>query len=131
VTCFANADICLNELKQNPCSLLITAVEMPGIDGMAILSRTKAIAPWTPVIMITASEDITTAVRAIKLGAADYLQKPLKRDVFISKVRAILSRGEFANPITPHKLTEAESKVLNLILDGQGNKKIAYKLGCH
>jgi two-component system, LuxR family, response regulator FixJ len=130
VTCFANADVCLNELKQNPCSLLITAVETPGTDGMAILNRTKAISPWTPVIMVTAGEDIATAVRAIKLGAVDYLRKPLKKDVFISKVKAILSRGEFADQIIPHKLTEAEKKVLKLVLDGQGNKKIAYKLGC-
>jgi two-component system response regulator TtrR len=130
VTCFANANICLDELKRNPCSLLITAVEMPGMDGMAVLSRAKAIAPWTPVIMVTAGEDITTAVRAIKLGAADYLRKPLKKDVFVNKVRAILSRNDFINQIIPHKLTETEKKVLKLILDGQGNKQIAQKLGC-
>jgi FixJ family two-component response regulator len=130
VTCFANADICLNELKQNPCSLLITAVKMPRMDGMTVLSRTKAIAPWTPVIMVTAGTDITMAVQAIKLGAADYLLKPLEKHVFVSKVKEILSRSEFINQAVPHKLTDAETKVLKLVLDGQGNKKIAQKLGC-
>jgi FixJ family two-component response regulator len=130
VTCFANADICLAELQRTSCSLLIAAMEMPGMDGMAALSRAKAIAPWTPVIMVTEGGDITTAVQAIKLGATDYLRKPLKKDVFINKVGAILSRSEFANQIVSHKLTETESKVLNLILDGQGNKKIAQKLKC-
>jgi two-component system response regulator FixJ len=130
VICFANADACFNELKQNPCSLLIAAMEIPGTDGIAILNKSKAVAPWTPVIMVTASGDITSAVRAIKLGAADYLRKPLKKDAFLSKVRAILFRGEFDGGGLPHKLTETEKRVLKLILDGQGNKKIAYKLGC-
>lgn len=130
VNCFSNPDNCLNELKQNSCSLLITAMELPETDGMAVLSRTKTIAPWTPVIMVTASEDITTAVRAIKLGAADYFRKPLKKDVFTNKVKAILSRDDCVNQIITHKLTETEMKVLKLILDGQGNKKIAQKLGC-
>jgi two-component system, LuxR family, response regulator FixJ len=130
VTCFANADICLNELKRNPCSLLITAMEMPGMNGMAILSGTKAIAPWTPIIMVTGSGDIESAVRAIKLGAIDFLQKPVNKDVFIEKIKAVLFRSELDGNGLPHKLTETEKKVLKLILDGQGNKKIAQKLGC-
>jgi two-component system CheB/CheR fusion protein len=130
VNCFSNADHCLDELKQNSCSLLITAMELPGTDGMAVLSRTKTVAPWTPVIVITTSEDIAMAIQAIKYGAADYLLKPLKKNAFINKVKAILSHDDCVNQSISHKLTETEKKVLKLILDGQGNKKIAQKLGC-
>jgi FixJ family two-component response regulator len=130
VTCFSRADKCIDTLKQNSCSLLITAMELSGMDGMAVLSKTKNIAPWTPVIVITACEDIAMAVRAIKSGATDFLHKPVRKDVFVNKVRAILFRDEFVNQIMPHKLTDAEMKVLNCILDGQGNKQIAQELSC-
>jgi FixJ family two-component response regulator len=130
VTCFANANVCLTELEQNPCSLLVTAMEMPGMDGMSLLSRIKDIAPWTPVIVVSASDDVPTAVRAIKLGAADFLSKPLNMAAVIDKIRTIISRSAFENSGTPLKLTKTEKKVLKLILDGQSNKEVALKMGC-
>jgi FixJ family two-component response regulator len=130
VTCFANANVCLAELERSPCALLITSVEMPGMDGMVLLSKTKAMAPWVPIIMVSSSGDVTTAVRAIKLGAEDFLPKPLNWDVVIDKVRAIISRSEFENPDVSHNLTTTEKKVLKLVLDGQSNKEIAMKMGC-
>jgi two-component system response regulator TtrR len=105
-------------------------MEMPGMDGMALLSRIKDITPWTPVIVVSASDDVPTAVRAIKLGAADFLSKPLNMAAVIDKIRTIISRSEFKNSGTPLKLTKTEKKVLKLILDGQSNKGIALKMGC-
>jgi DNA-binding NtrC family response regulator len=81
-------------------------MEMPGMDGMAILSRIKDIAPWTPVIVVSASDDVPTAVRAIRLGAADFLSKPLNMAAVIDKIRTIISRRDFENSGTPLKLRE-------------------------
>jgi len=130
VTCFANTDVCLAELEQSSCSLLITAMEMPGMDGMMLLNRTMAIVPWIPVMVISAKGDVPTAVRAIKFGAVDFLLKPFDTNVLIDKVRSIISRYEFESPNGSRNLTTTEKKVLKVILDGRGNKGIARKIGC-
>jgi two-component system response regulator FixJ len=130
VTCFANTDVCLAELEQSSCSLLITAMEMPGMDGMMLLNRTMAIVPWIPVMVVSANGDVPTAVRAIKLGAVDFLLKPFDKDVLIDKVKSIISRYEFEDSNAPRNLTTTEKKVLKVILDGRGNKGIARKIGC-
>ena len=130
VTCFANTNVCLAELEQNSCSLLITAMEMPGMDGMMLLNRTMAIVPWTPVMVISANGDVPTVVRAIKLGAVDFLLKPFDTNVLINKVKSIISRYEFENSNVQRNLTTTEKKVLKVILDGRGNKGIAQKMGC-
>ena len=130
VTCFANTNVCLAELEQSSCSLLITAMEMPGMDGMMLLNRTMSIVPWIPVMVISASGDVPTVVRAIKLGAVDFLLKPFDANVLINKVRSIISHYEFEDSNAPRNLTSTEKKVLKVILDGRGNKGIAKKMGC-
>jgi FixJ family two-component response regulator len=130
VTCFANANVCLAELERNSCSLLITAMEMPGTDGTMLLNRIRATVPWTPVMAVSAFVDTVTVVRAIKLGAVDFLPKPLDKDMLIDKVKAIVSRYEFESPNASRNLTTTEKKVLRVILDGRGNKGIAQKMGC-
>jgi len=130
VTCFANANVCLAELERSSCSLLITAMEMPGTDGTTLLNKIRATVPWTPVMAVSANVDTVTVVRAIKLGAVDFLPKPFDKDMLIDKVKAIISRYEFENHDGPRNLTTTEKKVLSVILDGRGNKGIAQKMGC-
>jgi DNA-binding NtrC family response regulator len=62
--------------------LIITDLAMPEMNGLDLTKRIKAISADTPVIVITAFGDIQTAVAAIKLGAEDYLTKPLDWDEF-------------------------------------------------
>ena len=59
-----------------PVDLVLSDVRMPEMDGMSLLERLKQAAPETPVIMITAYGDVDTAVRTMKLGASDFLEKP-------------------------------------------------------
>ena len=130
VTCFANAKKCLAEVEQTGCNLLISDVKMPGIDGMELLSRIKRIAPWIPVILITGYGSIQMAVYATKIGAAEFIEKPFSRAAFVEKVKATLSRNEYDGQASGFKLTKTEKRVLKLILEGNGNKAIAQKLGC-
>lgn len=129
VTCFANAQNCLAEVEQKGCNLLISDVKMPGMDGMELLSRMRRIAPWIPVILITGYGTIQMAVYATKIGAAEFIEKPFSREAFVEKVKATLSRDEYDGQAAGFKLTKTEKKVLKLILEGNGNKAIAQKLG--
>jgi two-component system, LuxR family, response regulator FixJ len=127
VRCFANAADCLGQLPKQNCNLLITDVKMPGMDGMTLLSRTKHVAPWVSVMVITGFGDIQMAVKAIKLGAVDFVEKPLERKIFLHKVQSILAKDDFINAPVSKPLTKTEKKVLKLILDGEGNKQIGQK----
>ena len=128
VSCFADAADCLEQLGKQNCNLLITDVKMPGMDGITLLSRARRVAPWVSVMVITGFGDIPMSVRALKLGAVDFVEKPLDRKSFLHKVKAILKQDDFADTPAGQILTEADKKVLKLILKGKANKEIAYML---
>ena len=128
VSCFASAVECLEQLPEQDCNLLITDVKMPGMDGLTLLSRVKCVAPWVSVMVITGFGDIPMSVRALKLGAADFVEKPLEREIFLHKVKTILRQDDFVDSPAGQALTKTEKKVLKLILEGKGNKQMAYKL---
>jgi heterodisulfide reductase subunit A len=73
--------------------LLLTDVKMPGMDGVEVLERVKALAPETTVVMMTAYATVDTAVAAMKIGALDYLVKPFDPDQLVAKVLAIYQDG--------------------------------------
>jgi two-component system response regulator HydG len=72
--------------------VLITDVRMPGIDGYALLARAKELRPDLPVLMVTAFGDVDGAVRALKLGADDYLTKPVHLEELRKRVQKELER---------------------------------------
>jgi len=74
-----SGEACLEELSRNPCELVLLDVWLPGMDGLEALSRIHEIAlPERPVVvMISGHGNIETAVKATKLGAFDFLEKPL------------------------------------------------------
>src|SRR5690606_23143925 len=64
-------------LDERGFDLVITDLKMPGLDGMAILRKVRAEQPETEVIVMTAHGTVDNAVEAMKLGAFEYLQKPI------------------------------------------------------
>ena len=73
--------------KEEP-DLVLLDVIMPGMDGLAVLQTLRAENQATPVIMLTGTKSVKTAVDAMKLGAADYLSKPFD----IEELRIVLDR---------------------------------------
>ncbi len=73
-------------------TLIVSDVRMPGMTGIDLLSRIKADSPDMPFILITAFAAVDDAVEAMKLGAADYILKPLKPDELKISVRRALER---------------------------------------
>jgi DNA-binding NtrC family response regulator len=71
-----SSEAALKRLKNEAFDLLISDIKMPGISGIDLLRKIKAISPEVPVIMITAYASTNDAVEAMKLGAEDYVSKP-------------------------------------------------------
>mgnify|MGYP006067580873 CR=1 FL=1 len=67
-------------LKEEPFDLVITDLYMPNLDGMGLLKEVKALEPDLPVLMLTAHSSLKSAIEAIRLGAYDYLEKPVDHD---------------------------------------------------
>ena len=72
-------------------------VSMPGMEGLELLERIKSNSPETECVMITGLDEASAAVRAIKIGAYDYLVKPVERDVLILTVKRALERKRLSD----------------------------------
>ncbi len=125
VSCFSCASDCLKQLRSQRCDLLITDVEMPGMDGLALVEEAKRIAPWMKVLVVSGYGDIPMAVRALKVGAINFIEKPLSRENLMSAVESALAQVPAADPLTGKELTRTERMVLHHILGGNSNKQTA------
>jgi len=124
VSCFGCPVECIEELQVQRCDLLITDLKMPKMDGIDLMRETKQLNPLLPVLIITGYGDIPTAVEAIKAGANDFIEKPLDKKRFVSKVKSLLpDNGNHKH--VGRSLTQTESKILKSVLNGKSNKKIA------
>ncbi len=100
----------LEKMAEEAFSLLISDVIMPGMNGLELLKLVKDQWPLTKVIMITAYATTDTAVKAVKLGALDYVAKPFTPDELRSAVDQALT-GELVEVAT----TEKEREAINII----------------
>ncbi|MBT3266544.1 sigma-54-dependent Fis family transcriptional regulator [Candidatus Poribacteria bacterium] len=82
--------VALARLRDHAYALVISDVRMPEMDGIELLRRVKEDRPQTPVLMLTAFRDVDGAVEAMKLGANDYLIKPVEGDILYAKITHIL-----------------------------------------
>lgn len=125
VSCFARAIDCIEQLRSQTCDLLITDFKMPKMDGMELLTEAKRLAPWLPVLLVTGFGDIPLAVKAVKAGAADFVEKPLDRESFLRKVKSILQQNTCSDSLRGKPLTKTQMKVLKLVIDGKSSRQIA------
>ncbi len=79
-----------------PYDLVVLDLMLPGLDGFAILKTARARRITTPVLVLTARENVSDRVRGLDLGADDYLTKPFAFEEFLARVRALLRRGAMA-----------------------------------
>ncbi len=85
-----NGEMALEMVRVGMPDALLLDVKMPGMDGMEVLRRSKAIDPDLPVLMLTAYGGVNGAVQAMKEGAFDYLAKPLNNNELIEKLKRAL-----------------------------------------
>jgi DNA-binding NtrC family response regulator len=74
--------------------LVLTDLKMPDMDGIEVLRIIKEQWPETAVIIVTGYQTVDTAVKAIKLGAYDYIEKPFTPDALITAVREALTNKQ-------------------------------------
>ncbi len=98
----ADGTAALSALKDHTVDALITDLRMPGICGMDLIQHATKVSPEASIIVVTAFGQVETAVDAMKMGARDYLCKPIIFDELIFKLKRLLA----------HKSLEKENKML-------------------
>ena len=80
-------------LEELVSDLVISDMNLPGTDGLALLRAVRSSFPDIPVVMMTADRDMDRAVAAFRLGALDYLRKPIRTDELLACVERALERS--------------------------------------
>jgi FixJ family two-component response regulator len=135
---FGDARAFLDACEPGRPGCLLLDIRMPGMSGMELLAHLKANGYLQPVIIITGHGDVPLAVRALKSGAFDFVQKPFGAQDLLDKVQAALEqvrvdrrknlkqdmlRGRFG------ALTGREREIMELVVAGDSSKVIGMKLG--
>ncbi len=90
VVALVDAESCLTELRRIKCDIVITDVNMPDMDGIALMKRIRELRPQMPILIITGYDTEENKNRIMEAGADDYLAKPLKKEIFLKKVENLL-----------------------------------------
>jgi two-component system, LuxR family, response regulator FixJ len=117
---------------------ILLDVRMPEIDGLEVQQALRDRGVTLPVIVLTGHGDVTVAVRAMKQGAVDFLEKPFEKAMLLAAIEEGFRRIERADrgreraeeaAVKLETLTSRERDVLEGLARGLPNKTIAYDLG--
>jgi two-component system response regulator FixJ len=138
VETYGSAEEFLNACDASRSGCLVLDVRMPGMSGLSLQDALAVRKITLPVIMITGYGEVPTAVRALKAGAVDFIEKPFSDDLLLERVRqALASDREARDQQARHReaverftqLTPREREVMELVIAGKANKVIASDLG--
>jgi two-component system NtrC family response regulator len=115
VTCLASGEECLAALAEEEPEAICLDINMPGLSGIETLERIRERYPALPVVVLTADDTSATAVNAMKLGAHDYLTKPLDSTKLLTTLKNAIAHGRLSM-----RVSQLEREV-----DGRGYPGIA------
>lgn len=138
VETFPTANAFLDSYYPGRPGCLLLDVRMPGMSGLELQEHLRKHDIRIPVIIITGHGDVGMAVRAMKIGAVDFIEKPFNDELLLDAIRAALALDERHRNNRLEKaslaermaqLTPRELEVMVMVTDGRSNKEIANTLG--
>ena len=142
VRLYAGADEMLDDLAAGQscqcCGCVLLDLQMPGTTGIELLRRFRELGYDSPVIVVTGTATVLSAVESMKLGAIDFLEKPIDHRTLLNKIQQALAacaakRAEASEIEAVRQrmanLTDRELELLRLIVSGLANKQIAGEMG--
>jgi len=135
---YSSANKFLDDCNPSMHGCALFDVRMPEMGGLELLQHSKVKRLAIPVIMITAYSDVPIAVKAIKFGAIDFIEKPIHSESLLESIRRCFKdheaqrikdkqRIEYAERM--EHLSPREREVMDLLVQGKSNRQIAVDLG--
>ncbi|WP_419252767.1 response regulator transcription factor [Caulobacter sp. ErkDOM-YI] len=137
VSTYASGDAFLQSARDAEPGCVLLDVRMPGMDGLEVQKAMAERGIAMPVVVLTGHGDITVAVRAMKGGAVDFIEKPFEKAVLLTAITAAFERLDDAGAraaragdaaVAIAALTSREQDVLRGLAQGLPNKTIAFDL---
>ena len=138
VATYATAEQFLATHERGAAACLILDIRMPGMSGLELQRALLDRAEYIPVIFVTAHGDVAMAVRAVKQGAFDFIEKPFNGKALLALIGKAVRSGtlhmakaaqQLAIDERMASLSAREHEVMTRVLDGKTNKAIANELG--
>jgi FixJ family two-component response regulator len=135
---YCSAEAFLSEHDASTPGCAVLDLSMPGLNGLDVQEALMRQGVERPVIFLTGHGTIPMSVLAMRAGAIDFLTKPVGNSELMSAIKSAEDRDRIQRPIETQrkvvlqkmaKLTRREKEVLALVVTGQQNKTIGYKLG--
>ncbi|MEN6337116.1 MAG: response regulator transcription factor [Phycisphaerales bacterium] len=124
---FSQGQDCLEKLSAKPCDILIVDLEGSEGEGLDLLTQVRRMAPWVSTVAIVERAAVPAAVKAVKAGACECLEKPVSADRLGEAIEKQLVRVALL-PRSHRALTQMEIQILQLILAGKTSQDIAAHL---
>ena len=137
-TGFSSATDFLTSFDPDRPGCLVLDLRMPGMSGIELQSRLRAMGSHIPIVFVTAHGDVPTAVEAVKAGAVDFIQKPFQDQKLLDMINEALDRDARDRAAMDEveaiearlaSLTPREREVMSLVAVGKRNKAMARELG--
>ena len=138
VEAYASADELLRNYYPGRAGCLLLDVRMPGMGGLELQEYLARHHISLPIIIITGHGDVPMAVRAMKAGAVDFIEKPCNDELLLESIRAALTIDQRQREVQGQRaeiaaclahLTPREHEVMLMVTEGRSNKEIALDLG--
>ncbi len=135
---FEGGEDFLDNFDSSSPGCVVLDVRMPDINGMELYGRLKEVGASIPVIIVTGHADVAMAVRAMKAGAYDFIEKPYNDALMLERIQGAIAsdRDKRESQVKVddiqqriNRLTPREHEVMKLVLQSRQNKIIAAELG--
>jgi len=135
---YSSASAFLDDCNPSMHGCALFDVRMPEMSGLELLQHPKIRRIAIPVIMITAYSDVPMAVKAIKFGAVDFIEKPIDSEMLLKSIRRyfrdhyaqrVKYKQRIENEERLARLTPREREVMDLLVQGKLNRQVAEELG--
>ncbi len=131
---YSSAKAFLDAGKKSGDGCLVVDIHMPGMDGLQLQQKLMEDRVAIPVIVVTGRGDVPKAVRALKAGAVDFIEKPFSGEFVLGSIQQALELGRRIREketfvggarVNMERLTDRETEVLDRLVVGDSNKMIA------
>jgi RNA polymerase sigma factor (sigma-70 family) len=137
VRTFRSGEDFLDDFDNDAPGCLVLDVRMRGMSGLDVQKKLAALGATIPIIILSGHGDVPMAVRALKAGATDFMEKPFSPQILIDRIRQVIEidadtrRQRVERELIQHRLSclsERQREVLDLVVAGLSTNQIARRL---